>query len=97
MNALNPIQFLSVIYDKSTALIKMLVLIENKSRAAMQVDTGSGSSAVPIKVFRKDFQNYKIFPQDVQLKTGTDEIFKPLAYVKVNVSYVNKPKNVRLF
>lgn len=75
----------------------MFDLIENKARADIELDIGSEISAIPLKTFRRILPIYKIFPSDVQLKTAIGEIFKPVRYVAMNVTYENKTKNVYLY
>lgn len=61
------------------------------------MDTGSTISAEPIKRFRRVFPNCKMFSPDVQLRTVAKEIFKPSAYVKVDVSCDHKTENVKFY
>lgn len=51
-----------------------------------------GISEVPLKRFHRIFTDYKFFPPDVQLKTETGEIFKPVDYVGIDVTYEKKCK-----
>lgn len=56
----------------------------------MELDTGSGVSAAPLKRFWKKNSGEKKFHPFVKLKTVTEEIFKVFCYVDVSVTYENE-------
>ena len=68
------------VHSKNTTPVKVWVLIENKAKAEMELDTVV--SSVPVIWFRNLLPRHKMFPAVVQLKIATGEIFRPESFVK---------------
>lgn len=62
----------------------------------VEVDTGSGISAIPESIFVKSFSGLKIKPARVVLKAYDGKVIEPVGQVSCNLTYGNATKTIQL-
>ena len=67
--------------------ISIQVVIEDKAKAVMEIDTGSAVATMPVVRFNKVFKDHPREKTDIQIKTASNHIVIPNSLTHVKVSY----------